>query len=224
MGNEATTALFDYLRGQGAPRVLSTRMLARQVDMAPATFARHVARATRMGLLRPVRAGLFLNALALPAVALAEATPFVRSGAVVSLQTVLGDAAVLNNFTPDVTAVLPLEGLNSAAGEVSVRGGRFHFRRLRNALLYAGDIGDRLVPGLTYARATPERALIDWLILGGSARSDLCAAPAHDLDLDGLDEARLWRLARATGMEAGLDALYQAVARATEHAESYPRF
>lgn len=53
--------------------------------------------------------GLYLSQLAIPRPAAAEAADFIRTGAVVSLQTVLGEAGITNNFSDVVTSVLPHE-------------------------------------------------------------------------------------------------------------------
>ena len=53
--------------------------------------------------------GLYLNQLAAPRPAAAEAAGFIRTRAIVSLQTVLGEAGVTNNFSDVVTSVLPHE-------------------------------------------------------------------------------------------------------------------
>ena len=45
-----------------------------------------------------------------------------------------------------------------------------------------------------YPRATPEKALLDWIYLGDSPRTKL-APPPLDIDLERLDKRRLKRLA-----------------------------
>lgn len=208
--------ILNLLRATDAPRVWTTRMLVRALNMPDASAARRIARAADMGLLSIVRNGLFLNTLCYPRPVLAEATPFVRSGGVVSLQTVLGDAAVLNNWTPDVTAILPTNGMNSAGGQVKTAGGMFTFRRMPDHMLYAGDMEDRLVAGLTYLRATPEKALLDWIALAKSSYSTMSDVPAHDIDLSELNKDRLMRLARASGLEDEVDKLEERASRAED--------
>ena len=56
-----------------------------------------------------------------------------------------------------------------------------------------------------YPRATPEKALLDWLYLGASKYSKI-AGPPLDLELKRLDAARLRRLARAMGLTEELAA------------------
>jgi hypothetical protein len=50
-----------------------------------------------------------------------------------------------------------------------------------------------------YPRATPEKALLDWLYLGASRYSKM-AGPPLDLELERLDASRLRRLARGMGL------------------------
>ncbi len=58
-------------------------------------------------LQRVVR-GLYLNDLINPPAQLSEAAVWLRPGAVISLQTVLGDSGVWNNYTALMTVVVPL--------------------------------------------------------------------------------------------------------------------
>jgi len=58
----------------------------------------------------------------------------------------------------------------------------------------AGSLDDRMDPNARYARATPEKALLDWIYLGASPRTKL-SSPPLDTDLDRLNKARLRRLA-----------------------------
>jgi len=202
--------ILDLLRAPDAHRVLTTQMLRRDAgfsDMPSATFSRKIAKAIEAKLLTQVRAGVFLNTLAMPPVKPAEAVPFVRTGAIVSLQSVLGDAGVLNNFTPDVLCVMPSYGINTAGGEVISPAARFHFYLLNPAILEAGNIDDRLVADIGYKRATPEKALLDWLALSESRSSNMTAPPAHDIDWSELNEKRLMRLAKAAGMDEPVEQL-----------------
>ena len=56
-----------------------------------------------------------------------------------------------------------------------------------------------------HPRATPEKALCDWLYLGASPRSTL-RAPPLDLELDKLNKARLRRIVSAMGIKPVFDA------------------
>jgi hypothetical protein len=55
-----------------------------------------------------VARGLFLNRLIAPPTQLCEAAVWLRPGSVISLQAVLGDSGVWNNYTRWVTAVVPV--------------------------------------------------------------------------------------------------------------------
>ena len=207
----------QFLRKPRAPRVLTTAMIAKATGRPPTSVARLVARAQDLALITPVRNGLFLNALAYPRPRLAEAVGWVRTGAVVSLHTVLGDAGVLNNPTTHVYALIPMNAPTNATGEVrSASGARFIFRRMPARILVAGAIEDRLEAGATYLRATPEKALLDWLYLGRSPRSTLTPPPAHDIDIEMLDRERLERLALAMGLGEPLADFINKVAKSED--------
>jgi hypothetical protein len=115
---------------------------------------------------------------------------------------VLGDSGVWNNYTPWVTAIVPLSSryTTPSLGRVETGGGTFVFRGVPERILEAGAERDRLVTGIDYRRATPEAALLHWLYLSGSPRSRM-SIPPLDLDLGSLDSKRLNRL--AVGMHLG---------------------
>ena len=131
---------------------------------------------------------------------------WLRPGAVISLQTVLGDAGVWNNFTDWVTAVVPLSRRYTipSLGRVETSAGIFVFRGLPETVLEAGREEDRLASGLTYRRATPEAALLHWLYLSNSPRSRM-SEPPRDMDLTVLNSRRLERLARAMQLSGVLE-------------------
>ncbi len=152
---------------------------------------------TNAGALRPVTRGLYLNQLARPRPTAAEAASFVRSGAIVSLQTVLGEAGITNSYSDIVTSVLPVRGRVAQSSRSVVANGveyRFHAMPARLLNDEVGDLEDRMDLEVVYPRATPEKALLDWIYLGASARTKL-AFPPLDVDLDRLEKRRLKRLA-----------------------------
>ena len=152
---------------------------------------------TEAGVLRPVTRGLYLNQLARPQPTASEAACFVRSGAIVSLQTVLGDAGITNSYSDIVTSVLPARGRVAQSSRSVVANGveyRFHAMPARLLNDEAGNAEDRIDLDVLYARASPEKALMDWIYLGNSPRTKL-APPPLDIDLDRLDKRRLRRLA-----------------------------
>lgn len=63
----------------------------------------------------------------------------------------------------------------------------------------AGELEDRMDLDVKYPRATPEKALLDWLYLGVSKYSKI-AGPPLDLELERLDKRRLQRLARSMSL------------------------
>lgn len=201
------------LLGADAPRVLTVPMLAAALSDGRSLPARGTLyswlRAQRAsGALRPVTRGLYLNQLAQPRPQAAEAAAYVRTGAVVSLQTVLGDAAVTNNYSDIVTCVLPIrDGVAPSSRPVKADRIEFRFHAMPVRLLdeRAGELEDRLDLDVNYARTTPEKALLDWIYLGVSPRTRL-SGPPLDIELDKLRIARLRRLAKKMNLGAALSA------------------
>ena len=196
-----STSLELVLAEPSALRVLDTTsiiQLARNVrqDISKPSVERWIREAVTANRLRRVVRGLFLNRFITPPPQLCEAAVWLRPGAVISLQTVLGDSGVWNNYTEWVTAVVPLSSryTTPSLGRVETEGGTFVFRGVPERVLETGAESDRLVAGVDYRRATPEAALLHWLYLSGSPRSRM-SAPPLDLDLGALDLKRLKRLA-----------------------------
>jgi len=196
-----------------APRVLEMKELLSlseetQAELFPSappvhrsTVIRFTKEAAAMGLFHPVRSGLWLNMMAFPEPSPAEAAQKIRSGAVVSLHTVLGDAGVLNNFTTQVFAIIPnrKNGTNPATGTVNAGGTLFHFRSMPEEVLHGGDRFDRLVSIVPYPRATAEAALVHWFYLAKSKTSTL-KLPDTQCDVSELDEGRIERLGSIAGV------------------------
>ncbi|MBW3567789.1 MAG: hypothetical protein KY410_07510 [Proteobacteria bacterium] len=162
------------------------------------------------GALQPVQRGLYLNCLRARPGTLADAVPWLQRDAIVSLNTVLGDAGVLNNPSRVVTAVVPIDPgapPPSRLGRRQTKAGVAHFYGMPRAILEAGALEDRLEdnPNADHIRATPEKALVDWLYLGASPRSRRPLPPRGDIDLEMLDQKRLVRLARAAGVKDVLE-------------------
>lgn len=200
------------LLGADAPRVLTVPMVAailgdRGRPVARNTLFRWLRTQQAAGALRPLTRGLYLHQLATPRPEAAEAAAYVRSGAIVSLQTVLGDAGVLNNYSDVVTCVLPLsEGTSASSRPVRAASAEYRFHVVPARLLddRAGALEDRFDLDVAYARATPEKALLDWIYLGASPRTRI-AGPPLDIDTTRLDRKRLRRLARAMEIEGPLE-------------------
>jgi hypothetical protein len=206
-----TTSLELALADPAALRVLdktSIVRLARDVrpDVSEATVERWLQEAVSANRLQRVVRGLYLNRLISPPAQLSESAVWLRPGAVISLQTVLGDAGVWNNFTDWVTAVVPLSRryTTPSLGRLETAAGVFVFRGLPETVLEAGREEDRVASGPTYRRATPEAALLHWLYLFNSPRSRM-SEPPLDMDLTILNAQRLKRLARAMKLSEVLE-------------------
>lgn len=215
-------SILQILRDPDCPRVLTTSELTQWfvmhgIVLAEATQKRWIARMRDAGLIQTVRRGLYLNLFAQPRVQPDEAAGHICRGAIVSLQKVLGDAGVLNNFTSWVTCVVPLppETLpdrktafgfaRPSTGRVTTQGGVFTFQAMPFELIHGvGTLDDRLAQ-LPYLCATPEKAFLDWLYLAGSPRSPMTLPPL-DLEFGRFNQVRLSRLADAMGLKQGLDA------------------
>ena len=194
----------SILLGAEAPRVLTVPMISavlanRRKLPARNTLFRWIRKQTEAGALQPLTRGLYINQLASPRPAAADAAAFVRSGAIVSLQTVLGEAGVTNNYSDIITCVLPQDREHSpSVRPVRARGVEFRFHAMPARLLdaRASALEDRMDLDAKYPRATPEKALLDWIYLGASPRTKI-AGPPLNIDARRLDTSRLRRLAKA---------------------------
>lgn len=190
------------LSGLKADGVMTSAMLWREADhvnpgVSRPTVQRWIKKAVDAGKLTYVSRGTYLNNQALPRPDFAEATQFVRQGAIVSLRTVLADIGALNNPYPVITAILPLSKFVSPKlGQTQLRKQSFHFYGMPVGLLNTGIEDDRLDGTRRYPRATPERALLDWLYLAQSNKSNL-SEPPMDIDLSWINKRRFHRLIKA---------------------------
>ncbi len=220
----------SILLGADAPRVLTVPMIAsvladRRKVPSHNTIFKWIREQTSNGALRPVTRGLYINQLASPRPAAAEAAAFVRSGAIVSLQTVLGEAGVTNNYPDIITCVVPQSSEQSPSVR-PVRANRieYRFHALPARLLdfRAGEVEDRMNLDVQYARSTSEKALLDWIYLGASPRTKI-ALPPIDIDIELLDRDRLERLAAKMGLNVRLkDYLSRGKMLAGDGAKSAP--
>ncbi|HEU5399141.1 MAG TPA: hypothetical protein VFV77_07650 [Gammaproteobacteria bacterium] len=208
--------LEERLRTGDAPAVLSRDLLARMArgarggeDLPASSLTHWIRAAAKNGRLQPVVRGLYLNRWRARPAALADAAAWLRADAVVSLNTVLAEAGALNNPTHIVTAVVPLDAgaPPPRLGRQATHAGSFQFHGLPRRILEAGAPEDRLEPAgaFDHARATPEKALVDWLYLAASPRSTRHLPPRGDVDVDRLKRSRLRALARAAGVTDVLD-------------------
>lgn len=205
------------LTAPGAPAALNRALLVRMAQSArggepvPSSSLTHWLKGARdLGRLASVVEGLYLNRYRRAPVALADAAHWLMPDAVVSLNTALGEAGVLNNPSRIVTAVVPLDpgAPPPKLGRRETDAGTFQFFGLPRRILEAGEPEDRLASVMPrdHVRATPEKALLDWLYLGMSPRSRRQPPPLTDIDFDLIDLKRLKRLARAMDLTASLEA------------------
>ena len=173
------------------------------------TFERWLATACASGRLRKVRNGLFLNAAGNKTVSVGAAAGYIKHTAIPSLAWVLEQDWILNNFGDVVTCVVSLTaGLqvpNLSAVKTPL--GEFRFRALPWHVyeLDALPVADWRDARFAHPRATPEKALCDWLYLAASPRSPM-RSPPLDLEAGRLDAARLRRIAKVMAIHPHLDA------------------
>lgn len=199
------------LSGAAAPPVLNRSLLSRiarsandGIPVPPATLSRWIKHAREHEKLQPVMRGLWLNRYRSIPPQNADAIQYLRRDAIVSLYTVLADAGILNNPVHAVTAVVPFDrsGPKPKLGRVNTQAGIFHFYGLPREILEAGRVEDRIDndPHHEHIRATPEKALTDWLYFSSSPYSNLTAPNPVDIDLNMLNLPQLKRLAKSAGV------------------------
>ncbi|TWO68076.1 hypothetical protein FN976_24375 [Caenimonas sedimenti] len=196
---EAERALMEA----SSPSVMTTAMVhtlvtaGRDDGPSPATFTRWISAMAAAGKLREVIKGVYLNRLGHRDVSPAAAACWVRTRSVVSLSWVLEQAHITNNFGDTITCVIPTEsGLaNPRIGDRLTSAGTFRFFAMPARLVdeRAGLLEDIRDLRFDYARATPEKALLDWIYLGASGHSRM-TRPPMDLDIASLNQPRLKRL------------------------------
>lgn len=200
------------LMQQDSPSVLTTAMLhalvtTGRVDApSPATFSRWVAAMADIGKLKEVTKGVYLNRLGHRDVSPAAAAHWVRHRSVVSLSWVLEQAHITNNFGDTITCVIPTHPSwpTPNVGDRQTKAGAFRFFAMPADLVEVGRLEDSRDLRFDYPRATPEKALLDWLFLGASPRSRMTRPPL-DLEVEALDMRRLRRLAKAMQLSGVLD-------------------
>ena len=176
------------------------------------TFDRWIREAVQAGKLEKVRAGIFVNAAGNASVSVAAAAGFVRRSAVPSLSWVLEQNWILNNFGDVITCTVPMApGLQVPnVSAVQTHYGTFQFRALPWRLhdLDSLPVADWRDNRYAHPRATPEKALCDWLYLGQSPRSSL-RPPPLDLEYEKFNKAKLRRIVRAMGIAEAFNAWLQ---------------
>ena len=198
----------------GAPAALPFTALARAAYIARGkpipdpTLHAWLTDAIARRRLESVIRGLYLNRFTSPGGRLADAVPFLRRDAIVSLHTALDEAGLYNNPPSGVTAIVPLDPgpTRPRTGRVDTKQGPVFVRAMPRRLLEAGEPDDRIdhARSVAHPQATPEKALLDWLYLATSPRSNLAPPAPHDVDISQLDRRRLNRLAKQMGLEGAL--------------------
>lgn len=160
--------------------------------------------------------GVYLNMQAKPLPVTEEAVFVLKPDAVISLSSVLSQAGVLNNPSYWVTAVLPSTATKGPVDIEMTDGRMLRFAYMRPDLVIGPDdkqAHDALQPDSVIPKATPEKALLDWVYLSSSTRGGArWPLPAlHDLDIDDLDADKLDRLAERMELVEPLDQLRQAI-------------
>ncbi|MBV8034588.1 hypothetical protein [Roseateles sp.] len=204
--------LLGSLADSGALRVFTAaefhNLVLRYRPGASASTARLLANSlVQAGALRRVASGAYLNRRCLPPAELTEMATRIRTGAVISLQSVLGECGFLNNPSSIVMAVVPTSaGKRPNLGEVKTSGGDvFRFFGLAERFFPATE-EDRWTlyqPGRLCDMFRPEAALLQWLHLAGMKRSTVTPPPA-DVDMGQLDEEHLCLLAQRWRLQTEL--------------------
>lgn len=173
------------------------------------TFERWLQEAVQAGKLRKIRAGIFLNSAGNANVSPAVAAGLIRRSAIPSLSWVLEQNWILNNFGDVITCTVPMAPGLQVPNLTAVKTpwGTFQFRAMPWRLheLDALPVEDWRDNRYAHPRATPEKALCDWLYLGASGRSTL-RAPPLDLEWDKFNKARLRRIVSAMGIKPVFEA------------------
>lgn len=205
-------ALIQALAGSEAPRVLSAfdfyQFVLKYRPGTTSNTARLVSRTlVAAGALARVSTGLFLNKRKVPSVELGEAAEHLRSGAIVSLHSVLGECGFLNNPSDIVVAVLPTSAnKRPTLGDLETSSGqRFRFYGLAEKFFPTteSERWETLQPGRMCPTFRPEAALLQWLHLAAMKRSAMTPPPV-DVDMELLNEDLLKRLASRWKLETQL--------------------
>ena len=196
-------ALLGELEAPSASRVFSSDDLVNLVrHVRPRATERTIRLAVsglvQAGALTKVSQSIYLNRRCRPTAELAEAAQRIRRGAVVSLESVLGECGFLNNTPAIVTAIVPkTSDYVPNVGPVKTSGGQvFRFSALPPQFFPWTKSESRLMlqAGRHCPMAKPEVAVLHWLRLAQSPRSPL-RIPPQDVDFSVLDMDLLKELA-----------------------------
>lgn len=204
--------LLGGLAEPGALRVYTAAELHKLVLQyragASASTARLLANSlTQAGAFRRVASGVYLNRRCRPPAELTEMAGRIRTGAVISLQSVLGECGFLNNPSAIVMAVVPTSASRRPnLGEVKTSSGdvfRFYGLAERFFPITDEDRWTLYQPGRACDMFRPEAALLHWLYLANMKRSTVTPPPS-DVDTAQIDEEHLHLLAQRWNLLAEL--------------------
>lgn len=213
-GGDWKFRLLGGLAESGVPRIFTASefhsLVLRYRPGASASTARLLAGSlVQAGALRRVASGVYLNRRCLPPAELTEMAGRIRAGAVISLQSVLGECGFLNNPSAIVMAVVPTSTRKRPnLGEVKTSVGdvfRFYGLAERFFPLTKDDRWMLYQPGRPCDMFRPEAALLHWLYLAGMKRSTVTPPPS-DVDMGQLDEEHLNTLAQRWQLQPELKA------------------
>lgn len=223
------------LRGLMKPRFMTFQELSfairkSQPDIHGVTIHRWIKDMCDAGLLIKVQRDLYANTMATPHPNPTEAAHLIRPGAIVSLQSVLGEMGAANNPSSVVTAIIPVSKTGKAvpearqggglfgeeagspmtrprAGEVTTNMGRFEFYSMPERLCFLNGVREDsyLSPVKKYRSATPEKALADWLYLSQGSRNIRLSDPPLDMDLTDINMNALHNICQAMSLEGALE-------------------
>lgn len=215
------------LKNNDAPRVFSPTSLKEYfkenaLEVSRPSITLYMQSWNDGSFIKKVKHGVYLNLRATPEPSLEEAAPWVREGAIVSLQTVLGQSGVLNNPTDWVTCVYA-HSKNPNNLNLECEGGTFKFTSINDKALPSPDedwYKEAYEPYSSNLTATPEKALLDWIYLGTHAYQ-WSLPPAHDIDWEELNEERLNLLADKMGLKEALVEFKKSVNSAEQSYQTY---
>ena len=194
------------LDGKDAMRILTTIDLKRVIrmhrDVSDPIFKQFINTLCDNKYLIRIARGIYLNANSTPVPSMSETAQYIRPGSVVSLQTVLGDCGFINNPSSIVTAITTDHGVKFSGELITSEDFKFQFRYIPGALSHS-RIGGLDESCHYYQRATPERALVDWIYFANSPYSPLTYPPS-DVDMSVIDLQKAYELANKLGMQAAV--------------------
>lgn len=206
--------LLGLLESLEASRVLSTKQLTGLIRRVRPRASVNTIFSAIGGLVKAraldrLRRGLYLNRRSRPPVEVAEAAQHIRQGAVVSLESVLGECGFLHNAAAIVTAVVPHRTEHALRVDVvKTSGGQvFRFHSLPPEFFPSSMEDERPLQqaGRYSPTFRPEAAVLQWLHLAMHPHRSM-GMPPQDVDFSVLDAELLEELADRWDLSIVLDA------------------